>query len=85
MDMEDKLIVLYGYNPNNKKLSTKRKKYILEEQLNYEKEEFKRLNRARHYPCKYKGSVRDMQSKASKIIKLKQQIKQLESEQDIEI
>lgn len=85
MDIEDKLNVLYGYNPKQKQISTKRKKEILEEQLDYEKKEFKRLNKARHYPCKYVGKVKDMESKASKIIKLKQRIKQLESEQDIEI
>ena len=85
MDMEDKLNVLYGYNPQNKRLSTKRKQTILKEQLDYEKEEFKRLNRARHYPCKYIGNVKDIQSKANKILKLKQTLKQIESEQDIEI
>ena len=84
-DMEDKLNVLYGYNPQNKQLSTKRKQTILKEQLDYEKEEFKRLNRARHYPCKYTGNVKDIQSKANKILKLKQRLKQIESEQDIEI
>ena len=84
-NMEDKLNVLYGYNPQNKQLSTKRKQTILKEQLDYEKEEFKRLNRARHYPCKYTGNVKDIQSKANKILKLKQRLKQIESEQDIEI
>ena len=83
MDMEDKLIVLYGYNPNNKKISTRREQYILNEQLDYEKKEFKRLNKARHYPCKYKGNVKDIQSKASKIISLKQKLAQLESEQEM--
>ena len=76
---------MYGYNPQNKRLSTIRKQTILKEQLDYEKEEFKRLNRARHYPCKYTGNVKDIQSKANKILKLKQRLKQIESEQDIEI
>ena len=84
-NMEDKLNVLYGYNPSNKRLSAKRKQTILKEQLDYEKEEFKRLNRARHYPCKYTGNVKDIQSKANKILNLKQRLKQIESEQDIEI
>lgn len=85
MDMEDKLNVLYGYNPNHRQLSTKRKQEILEKQLDYEKEQFKRLNKARHYPCKYVGKIEDIQSKASKIMDLKQSIKQLEREQGIEI
>ena len=85
MDIADKLNVLYGYNPQNKQLSTRRKKYIIEEQLDYEKAEFKRLNKGRHYPCKYTGNVKDIQSKANKIIWLKQKLKQIENEQDIEI
>ena len=30
----------------------------------YEKEEMKRLNKIRHSNCKYKGNVKDIQSKA---------------------
>ena len=84
-DIEDKLIVLYGYNPQNKKLSSKRQQYIIKEQLDYEKKEFKRLNRARHYSSKYTGNVKDIQSKASKIIRLKQKLHQIENEQGIEL
>lgn len=75
--MQNKLAVLYGYNPENKEIPIEVKKEIIQEQLEYEKTEFKRLNRARHYPCNYKGNVRDLQSKANKIIRLKQQYKEL--------
>lgn len=70
--MENKLAVLYGYNPNNKNISSKEQISIIKEQLKYEKQEMKRLNKIRHSNCKYKGNVKDIQSKVQKIIKLKE-------------
>lgn len=81
--MEEKLIVLYGYNPNNISLSTKRKKEIVNEQLRYEKAEFKRLNKIRHDSenKRYTGShIEDMESKLDKIRKLRVKINSLSEE-----
>lgn len=76
--MQNKLIVLYGYNPKNKQIPIDTKKEIIQEQLQYEKEEFKRLNKIRHQSKNYAGNVKLLQSKSSKITKLKQQYKQLQ-------
>lgn len=76
--MQNKLAVLYGYNPENKQIPIDTKKEIIQEQLQYEKEEFKRLNKIRHQSKNYAGNVKLLQSKASKITKLKQQYKQLQ-------
>ena len=81
--MEEKLIVLYGYNPNNISLSTKRKQEIVNEQLRYEKAEFKRLNKIRHDSenKRYTGShIEDMESKLDKIRKLRVKINSLSEE-----
>lgn len=81
--MEEKLIVLYGYNPNNISLPIKRKQEIFNEQLRYEKSEFKRLNRIRHDSenKRYTGShIEDMKSKLEKIRRLRKKIKSLSEE-----
>lgn len=83
-NMQNKLAVLYGYNPESKKISEEEKKKIIEEQLQYEKDEFKRLNKARHYTCNYKGNIKDIQSKANKILKLEEQLKKQEPKLDDE-
>ena len=75
---ENKLAVLYGYNPRNKNILLKEQINIIKEQLKYEKEEMKRLNKIRHSNCKYKGNVKDIQSKAQKIIKLKEKCKEIQ-------
>ncbi len=80
--IQNKLAVLYGYNPENKEIPIEVKKEIIQEQLEYEKTEFKRLNKSRHYSCKYKGNIRALQSKANKIIKLKQQYKEITHPKD---
>lgn len=76
-EMEEKLAVLYGYHAEKCKVSDERKKEIIQEQLEYEKGEYRRLNRARHSSCNYTGNRKDIQSKADKIVKLKQQLKEL--------
>ena len=75
---ENKLAVLYGYNPRNKNILLEEQINIIKEQLKYEKEEMKRLNKIRHSNCKYKGNVKDIQSKAQKIIKLKEKCKEIQ-------
>lgn len=76
--MENKLAVLYGYNPRNKNISLEEQINIIKEQLKYEKDEMRRLNKIRHSNCKYRGNVKDIQSKAQKIIKLKEKCKEIQ-------
>ena len=85
-NIQDKLIVLYGYNPTNKKLTNERQIEILKEQLKYEKAQFKRLNGIRHGEHNYTGVLDDMHSKSSKILKLKSKLQKCkEKERDEEI
>ena len=80
-DIKDKLIVLYGYNPNGKILSTNRKLNILKEQYKYEKEQYLRLNKIRNTQKNYTGSLKDIMPKLNKMGKIRQMIKQLEPSQ----
>ncbi len=76
--MSDRLAVLYGYNPNNKHISQAVKKSILQEQLNYEEQERKRLVKARATDKKFKGiNFRFIREKEHKIGKLKQQLEEI--------
>ena len=73
--MSDKLAVLYGYNPNQKHISQKVRKNVLQEQLEYEEKERKRLVRARSTDKKFKGiNVKFIGEKEHKIEKLKQEV-----------
>lgn len=78
-DMQDKLIVLYGYNPENKKLPNQRVIQILEEQLEYEKNEYYRLNKIRNSKKDYTGNLHDIETKLNKMGKLKNLIKELKT------
>lgn len=86
--MSDRLAVLYGYNPNNKHISQTVRKGILEEQLNYEKQERTRLVKARATDKKFKGiNFKFIREKERKIRKLKQQLEEIkcaENEGEIE-
>ena len=76
--MSDRLAVLYGYNPNNKHISQAVRKSILQEQLNYEEQERKRLVKARVTDKKFKGiNFRFIREKEHKIGKLKQQLEEI--------
>ena len=76
--MSDKLAVLYGYNPNQKYISPKVRKSILQEQLEYEERERKRLVKARAIDQKFKGiNVRFIREKERKIVKLKQELQEV--------
>lgn len=76
--MSDRLAVLYGYNPNNKHISQAVRKSILQEQLNYEEQERKRLVKARATDKKFKGiNFRFIREKEHKIGKLKQQLEEI--------
>lgn len=77
-NIEDKLIVLYGYNPKGKVLSDDRKLQLLKEQLKYEKQEYYRLNRIRNEKKDYKGKLSDIMPKLNRIGQIKAQIKRIE-------
>lgn len=81
--IQEKLAVLYGYKKEDIHISIERKKEIINQQLQYEKTEFKRLNKVRHSSEQYKGIVKSMKSKAEKIELLKANLVQLNREEDI--
>lgn len=73
--ISDKLAVLYGYNPNQKNISTTTILNVLQEQLEYEKKQLNGLERARATNKKFSGvNVKFIEGKAQKIQKLKQKI-----------
>jgi hypothetical protein len=80
-EIQEKLTVLYGYKKEDISVSTDRKKKIINEQLQYEKEEFRRLNRVRHSSSTYKGIIKNMKSKSKKIEILKENLAQLNKEE----
>ncbi len=80
--MSDKLAVLYGYNPNQKHISKATKKKVLQEQLEYEEKERKKLVGARATDKKFKGiNVKFIGQKEHKIAKLKQQLEEIECDE----
>lgn len=83
--IQEKLAILHGYKKDEIKVSNERKKEILTEQLQYEKEEFKRLNKIRHSSQNYIGIIKNMQSKVQKIEKLKLELKSIKLAQDKKI
>lgn len=82
----DKLAVLFNYNPNKKNISEATRRKILQEQLDYELKEHKRLSKARIIDKTLKGmNVRFIGSKLRKIMKLKQELKKLDIQQQSKI
>lgn len=77
-NIEDKLIVLYNYNPKGKVLSNSRKIQVLKEQLEYEFCQYRHLNKIRYENKDYTGKLTDIMPKLNKIGQLKRQIKELE-------
>lgn len=84
-DIQEKLAVLYGYKRETVPVSTERKQEIIKEQIQYEKAEFKRLNKIRHSTSRYKGIVKNMESKVDKIERLKKKMSVLSSKKMDEI
>lgn len=79
VSMTDKLAVLYGYNPYQKCISISTRKRVLEEQLKYEENEYKRLTTARVTNKKFNGmNVKFIESKLQKVKKLKEAIQKLD-------
>lgn len=69
--IQDKLIVLYNYNPENKHISQERKEDIIKEQIAYEKDELKRIQGfSKNTNNKYFGNIKDTESKIRKIKRL---------------
>ena len=81
-DMYDKIAVLYGYNPNNKNIPASRQLQILQEQLEYEEKEKKRLIKAKTIDGKLKGiNHKFIPEKERKVLRLKQRIQKVENSQ----
>ena len=82
--MEDKLAVLYGYNPNNKEITDETRMKVLEEQLKYEKKQYAKLKRAKTKGKLAGINLTNIPSKFKKIQGFKKQIKNLtRSERDV--
>ena len=79
--MENKLAVLYGYNPNNKPISKQEQKEVLQEQLRYEKKEKKRLLKPKKTDRKFKQNKNYLKHKNQKILELKDGIRNLSEEE----
>lgn len=77
--IENKLIVLYKYNPKNKIISSEEEQLILTEQLEYEKSQYRRLNKIRNNNKNYKGDLKDIQSKLNKMGDLKVKLNKLKT------
>ena len=79
--ISDRLAVLYGYNPMQKRISEVTKRKVLKEQLQYEEKEYNRLTRARATDKKFNGiNLKFIESKLQKIQKLNIAMKQLDKE-----
>ena len=70
------------YNPNNKNISNSRQLQILQEQLEYEEKEKKRLVKAKTIDGKLKGiNHKFIPEKERKVLRLKQRIQEVENSQ----
>lgn len=71
-NIEKRLVVLYGYNPNNIKVTDDEKKDILKKQIQYETRELNRLNSIKKLDKreKFKGYIKGKQGKIAGLQKL---------------
>ena len=84
-EMQDKLIVLYNYNPENKKLSQKRKEYIINKQIEYEKDELNKIQGfSKNKNNKYFGNIKDTESKMRKINRLNKMLENIKNKEELE-
>ena len=84
-EMQDKLIVLYNYNPENKKLSQKRKEYIINKQIEYEKDELNKIQGfSKNKNNKYFGNIKDTESKMRKINRLNKMLEDIKNKEELE-
>lgn len=79
--ISDKLAVLYGYNPNQKNISTSTRLKAFNEQLEYERQQLSELKKACATNKKFSGvNVKFIEGKAQKIEKLEQKIQETANE-----
>ena len=84
-EMQDKLIVLYNYNPENKKLSQNRKEYIINKQIEYEKDELNKIQGfSKNTNNKYFGNIKDTESKMRKINRLNKMLENIKNKEELE-
>ena len=82
---DNKLAVLYNYNPEGKVIKDSIALKILQEQLKYEEKEKKRLVRAKTIDKKLKGiNHKFIPEKERKIKRLKQQISQIQDKNELQ-
>lgn len=67
-NIEEKLSVLYGYNPNNIDIKANKRIEILKSQLKYEIEEKKRLSSIQKNTGKYTGYIKQKEGKIYKLV-----------------
>lgn len=78
-----KIAVLYGYNPEKKAITRQEEMEILQEQLQYEKEELTRLKRVKKKKGKkFKAQKGILKDKQNKIKKIKSKIKNIKKEEE---
>lgn len=78
-----KIAVLYGYNPEEKAITKQEEMKILQEQLEYEKEELARLKRVKKKKGKkFKAQKEILKGKQSKINKIKNKINNIRKEEE---
>lgn len=81
--ISERLAVLYGYNPNNRSITKEIKEKVLNEQIQYEQREFKRLKKAKKTDKKFKGiNVKFIESKRRKIKRMKEELQNLEHREE---
>ena len=76
-EMEDKIITLYDYNPNNKIVPNEKRIEIIKEQLRYEKEQAESLKIISK--GNYTGNFDAVERKTKKVEELKNKLKELKS------
>ena len=74
-EMESKLITLYEYNPQNKKISDEKKLEIIKKQLRYEEKQIANLNL--NFKGKYTGNFNGITRKTKKIEELKEKARKI--------
>lgn len=78
-----KIAVLYGYNPEKKPITKQEEMEILQEQLQYEKEELARLKRVKKKKGKkFKAQKGMIEGKQNKIFKINNKIKNIRKEEE---
>ena len=76
-EMEDKIITLYDYNPNNKIVPNEKRIEIIKQQLRYEKEQAESLKIISK--GNYTGNFDAVERKTKKVEELKNKLKELKS------